>query len=94
MWAVRSVISYISHRSRRRRRSSCMSDALEVIFSAVKCETMLSVSTSTVRPRASGPHLSITLSMPNSSRQLIGRLCSARVNRSTSSSTSPPMKAS
>eukprot|EP00966_Prymnesium_polylepis_P121574 2809788-Prymnesium_polylepis.1 len=87
-------MSNSAHRSRSRRSSSCMSSEWELIFAVAKWATTLSVSTSTERPLSCGPHRSTTRRIPKSSRQLIGRLCSARVKRSVSSSTSPPMKIS
>ena len=55
---------------------------------------MLSVSTSSIRPARRSPKVSTTRRIPSSSRQLIGRLCSALLKRNTISSRAPSIHAS
>ena len=79
----RSAISYS------RLISSCMLAAVEPNFSAAPLAAMLSVSIITLHPANRWPYKSITRTMPNNSRKLIGRRVSARVNCMLHSSLCP-----
>ena len=84
-----SANPWVSLSLSRRRTSSCMSAALDENLLAAPRAAMLSVSTRTVLPRSRPPPTSHTRTMPNSSRQLIGRRRSACVKLREASSRAP-----
>ena len=70
----------LSHARVNRRTNSCMSGACDALFAAEHFAAMLSVSINTVRPDSRAPNSSTARTMPDNSRQLIGRRFSAPVN--------------
>ena len=87
------VIEFLSASSNSLLTSSCISDAFELRLEAAPLAAMLSVSTRTQRPASCSPYSSKILTIPDNSRQLMGRRFSALPNRRRDSSFPPSIHA-